>query len=73
MALKTFNIDESVYIQFSKICRETGMSMSKQVEMFMRSFADEEPRARAEYVRKLEKIRKGKFIKVASFSKRYGV
>lgn len=73
MALKTFSIDETVYIQFAKICRETGMSMSKQVEMFMRSFAQEEPRARAEYLKKLEKIRKGRFIKVASFSSRYGL
>lgn len=72
MVLKTFNLDENIYLQFSSICRENGMSMSRQVEMFMRSFIKEEPQARVEYLKKLEKIRQGKFHKVASFSQRYG-
>lgn len=36
MALKTFNVDADVYAQFSKHCKGKGMSMSKQVENFLR-------------------------------------
>ncbi len=35
MALKTFNIDEQVYKQFSKHCKSEGLSMSKKVEKFI--------------------------------------
>ena len=35
MALKTFNIDDKVYKQFSKHCKGHGISMSKQVENFI--------------------------------------
>ncbi len=73
MALKTFNINELIYGRFSSFCRENGISMSKQVEMFMASQTEEEPAVRSSYLRRLEKIRKGKFIKVNSFAKRYGL
>jgi len=60
MALKTFNLDEKTYRKFSKFCKENGISMSKQVELFIRSqIEDKEPEVRPEYVRKLMKIRKG--------------
>ena len=36
MALKTFNLDEAVYREFSKHCRKNGISMSKKVENFIR-------------------------------------
>ena len=36
MALKTFNVDADVYAQFSKHCKGKGMSMSKQVENFLK-------------------------------------
>ena len=72
MALKTFNIQEGVYAAFSKRCRENGISMSKQVEFFMKSMIEEEPKVRKEYLEKLERIRKGPFIRVDDFSKRYG-
>ena len=36
MALKTFNVDDEVYKKFSKHCKEKGISMSKQVENFIR-------------------------------------
>lgn len=36
MALKTFNLDEEVYKEFSKHCKEKGISMSKKVENFIR-------------------------------------
>lgn len=73
MVLKTFNVEETTYIQFSRICKENGISMSRQIENFMHTFVKEEPVARKEYLKKLDRIRKGKFIKVASFSQRYGL
>ena len=36
MALKTFNIDEKTYKSYSKHCKKNGVSMSKQVENFIR-------------------------------------
>ena len=47
--------------------------MSKRVETFMASQVEEEPRARAEYLRRLDSLRKGKFIPVKSFASRYGL
>ncbi len=73
MALKTFNVNEDIYFRFSSFCKEHGISMSKQVEFFMASQVEEDPEARQEYLKKLERIRKGKFLKVNSFSERYGV
>jgi len=73
MVLKTFNVEESVYKKFSELCKGNGMSMSKQVEFFMRSMVEEEPEAKQEYLQKLERIRKGKFIRVDNFGKRYGL
>lgn len=73
MALKTFNIDQGVYARFSGFCRENGISMSKQVEIFMAAQVEDEPTARAEYLKKLDRLRKGKFITVNSFAKRYGL
>ncbi len=64
MALKTFNVDESTYKEFSQFCRENGISMSKQVDIFMKAQIEEKPRVRAEYLKKLEAIRRGRFIKV---------
>jgi antitoxin component of RelBE/YafQ-DinJ toxin-antitoxin module len=72
MALKTFNIDEVVYAKFSKACKENGISMSRQVQFFMQSMVEDEPRLKKSYIRRLEKLRKGPFIRVDDFSKRYG-
>ena len=33
--LKTFNLDEEIYSQFSKHCKEQGLSMSKKIENFI--------------------------------------
>jgi len=73
MVLKTFNVGETVYKKFSDFCKGHGVSMSKQVEMFMESMIEEEPEAKEEYLKKLERIRKGKFIRVKDFAKRYGL
>ena len=37
MALKTFNINEKIYKEFSKHCKSQGHSMSKKIENFIRS------------------------------------
>jgi len=71
MALKTFNIEEEVYNKFSAICKSLGVSMSKQVELFMRSQVEEDPVARADYLERLDTIRKGKFVRVTNFKERY--
>jgi hypothetical protein len=52
MAVKTFNVNPETYALFSSFCKENGISMSKQVEMFMASQVEEEPKARADYLRK---------------------
>ena len=71
MVLKTFNLDDETYKKFSEFCKENGISMSKQVNFFIQSQMAEEPEVREEYLKKLEKIRKGKFVKVTDFKKRY--
>lgn len=73
MVLKTFNVDEEVHNKFSNFCKEHGISMSKQVEIFMRYMVEEEPRAKQEYLEKLDRIRKGRFIRVKNFADRYGL
>lgn len=73
MALKTFNVQEEVYEKFSHFCKEHGISMSKQVEIFMEFMIEEEPKAKKDYLEKLERIRKGRFIHVKDFAERYGL
>jgi ligand-binding sensor protein len=72
MVLKTFNVEEVVYKKFSDFCKGHGVSMSKQVELFMESMVEEEPEAKKEYLQKLERIRRGKFMRVDNFANRYG-
>jgi len=62
-----------VYSHYSKFCKEHGISMSKQVELFMASQLEEEPKARKEYLKKLERVRKGAFVRVKNFAERYGL
>ena len=74
MVLKTFNLEENVYKKFSDFCRANGISMSKQINIFINAQVAEEPKVREEYLRKLDLIRKGRFIKVGGiedFKKRY--
>lgn len=66
MVLKTFNLDEETYKKFSEFCKENGFSMSKQVNFFIESQITEEPKVRKDYLEKLERIRKGKFIRFNS-------
>ena len=41
MALKTFNVEEKSYKKFSEFCKGHGISMSKQVDLFMKFFISE--------------------------------
>jgi antitoxin component of RelBE/YafQ-DinJ toxin-antitoxin module len=66
MVLKTFNLNEETYKKFSEFCREHGISMSKQINMFIESQITEEPELRESYLKKLESIRRGKYIKFNS-------
>ena len=74
MTLKTFNLEEENYRKFSEFCRENGISMSKQINIFIKSQIEEKKEVRDEYLKKLELIRKGKFINIGdieNFNKRY--
>ena len=71
MVLKTFNVQEAVYKKFSGFCKEHGISMSRQVELFMESMIEEDPEAKKEYLEKLNRIRKGNFVSVNNFAERY--
>ena len=73
MVLKTFNVEEVVYKKFSDFCKGHGVSMSKQVELFMESMIEDDPEAKKEYLQKLDRIRKGKFMRVDNFANRYGL
>lgn len=73
MAIKTFSVDPEVYKSFLAFCKDNGISMSKQIEIFMRSRVEKKDEVREEYLQKLEEIRRGKFIRVDNFSKRYGL
>jgi hypothetical protein len=74
MVIKTFNLEEVPYQKFADFCKENGLSMSKQVNIFIKSQIETEPKVREQYLRKLDTIRKGRFIKIgdtSSFKKRY--
>ncbi|MEK6951397.1 MAG: hypothetical protein AABX29_00110 [Nanoarchaeota archaeon] len=74
MVIKTFNLEEDVYKKFSDFCKENGLSMSKQINLFIKAQIEVEPKVREEYLQKLDAIRKGRFIRVGSiedFKKRY--
>ena len=73
MVLKTFSVQEAVYSKFSSFCKQHGISMSKQVEMFMESMIEYDPQAKKEYLEKLDRIRKGKFVSVSNFAEIYGL
>lgn len=73
MTLKTFSVQENVYNKFSNFCKEHGINMSKQIEIFMESMVENKPEAKKEYLEKLEIIRKGKFIRIKSIADRYNL
>lgn len=68
MVLKTFNLNEETYKKFSEFCKENGISMSKQINIFIEAQVAEEPEVREEYLKKLGAIRKGRYIKFSSIN-----
>lgn len=64
MVIKTFNVDPGIYRKFMLFCKANGISMSKQLEIFMRSRVEDSEVVREDYLKKLEELRKGKFISV---------
>jgi len=66
MVVRSFNVAEDVYGRFMAFCRARGVSMSKQIEMFMQAQISDEPEVKQEYLEKLEQIRKGKYLKFSS-------
>ncbi len=74
MVLKTFNLEENIYDKYAKFCKENGISMSNQINTFIKAQVEIKQEVREEYLKKLDSIRKGKFVKVGSyenFEKRY--
>ena len=74
MVIKTFNLEEDVYNKFADFCKEHGLSMSKQINFFIKAQIELKPKVREKYLQKLDAIRKGRFIKIGSiedFKKRY--
>ena len=73
MVVKAFNVDKETYEKFSEYCKGSGISMSKQINNFMKTMTEDEPEVREEYLRKLERIRKGKYIEVKNLRKHFRV
>ena len=76
MVIKSFNVEDETYQKFSEYCKGSGISMSKQVDFFMKSVIEEEPEAKKEYIDKLNNIRKQKSMHIGgldNFKKRYGI
>ncbi|MEK6969972.1 MAG: hypothetical protein AABW48_06095 [Nanoarchaeota archaeon] len=73
MVLKTFNVQEAVYAKFSGFCKQHGINMSKQIELFMGSMVENDPEAKKEYLAKLARIRKGNFVNAPNFAERYNL
>lgn len=76
MVLKTFNVQENTYKKFSSFCKNNGISMSKQIDFFMKSIVEDEPKVKKEYLKKLEVLRKQKSIYIGSmedFRKRFNM
>jgi hypothetical protein len=63
MVLKTFNIEEEVYEKFAKYCKENGISMSKQITLFIKSQIESEKEVRDGHMKKLEAVHRNNFIK----------
>ena len=55
MALKTFNLNEEIYKEFSDYCKKEGISMSKKIENFIRE--------------EIEQLKSGGKLKVKRFVK----
>ena len=57
MVLKTFNLDEEVYGEFSEFCKENGISMSRQINIFIQAQMAKKSVDRNKLLDKLKKMR----------------
>ena len=76
MNIKSFNVEDETYKKFSDFCKSSGISMSKQIDFFMKSVVEEEPKVKGEYIDKIKRIRKQKSIHIVGiedFKKRCGI
>tara|TARA_Y100000310_G_scaffold316947_1_gene369243 strand:- start:1806 stop:2033 length:228 start_codon:yes stop_codon:yes gene_type:complete len=74
MVIKTFNLEEDIYRKFADFCKEHSLSMSKQINIFIKAQIETNPKVREQYLQKLDAIGRGMFIKIGSiedFKKRY--
>ncbi len=62
MGIKTFNIDEEIYNEYRKLCKANGLSMSKQIEIFLASQVAK-GKQRRKLKDQLEGTKKGEFSK----------
>ena len=65
MALKTFNIDRKVYGIYSKHCKQNGISMSHQVENFLRKEMDKIKFG----MEKIEKVSEKRIVEMQKLAK----
>lgn len=56
MVLKTFNVEEESYKKFSEFCKENGLSMSKQIELFLKFFNSDGNEAK-EILEKIKRLK----------------
>ena len=61
MVLKTFNVNKEIYTEFSTFCKDHGISMSKQIELFMKSMLEEDIEKQKAHMEKLDRMKKGQF------------
>jgi hypothetical protein len=76
MTIKSFNVEDETYTKFSNYCKGNGISMSRQIDFFMKSVVEEDPKVKNEYLEKINKIRNEKSIEIGgldNFKKRYGI
>ncbi|MFH1788488.1 MAG: hypothetical protein ABH834_03820 [Candidatus Altiarchaeota archaeon] len=66
MVVRSFNVSEDIYGRFLEFCKARGVSMSKQIEMFMRAQVSDELEIKKEYLDRLAQIRKGKYLNFKS-------
>ena len=65
MALKTFNIDKKIYEIYSKHCKQNGISMSHQVENFLKKELDKINLS----VSKIEKVSEKRVVEIQKLAK----
>ena len=57
MVLKTFNVEEESYSKYANFCKENGVSMSNQINTFIKSQVETRPKVREDYLKKLDELK----------------